>query len=169
MYKAILGEACDTLPNGLKLGHSASLHARGSLHITRKSGWLWSLLCDLLKLPPAGDNVDTEISVVAQGDALVWNRRFGAHALTSRQMRRGTMMLESFGPGCFWFALEPDSSRIAYRQKHFRFLGVPLPAALAPRVVAEVADAGDGWLVDVEFRWPRNVALCRYTGKMTPQ
>jgi hypothetical protein len=56
-----------------------------------------------------------------------------------------------------------EDGALLYRQSSFHVAGLPVPAALGPRVGAAVSATADGWRVAVTVTW-RGQTLCRYAG-----
>ncbi len=75
-------------------------------------------------------------------------------------------MIERIGLAQFTFSLEVLNGSLHYTTIGFRFAGIPLPLAIAPKTVAVVFPTEKGWYVDVELSVPGLGVLCHYWGEM---
>jgi Domain of unknown function (DUF4166) len=170
LYRRVLGDRFDTLPEVLKRFHGASgkSHARGTFRVKRRSGYLHNLVATLMGMPRAGENVPVHLEVVVEDDREIWLRHFPGQTLKSVQWARGNLLMERFGLGSFSSALEVRGSRVVYVFGRSWFLGVPVPARLAPFVDGYV-DAGEtGWLVVVHIFAPFLGEIVHYEGWVEP-
>jgi Domain of unknown function (DUF4166) len=171
LYRRILGDKFDALPEVLKRFHSASgtSDARGTFRVKRGSGYLRNLVATVVGMPRAGENVPVQLEVVAQEDCEIWLRHFPGQTLKSVQWARGHLLIEGFGFGSFSSTLELRGSRVVYVFGRAWFLGVPVPRGLAPFVDGYV-DAGErGWLVVVHIFVPFLGEILHYEGWVEPE
>jgi Domain of unknown function (DUF4166) len=171
LYRRVLGDRFDALPEVLKRFHGASgkSDAWGTLRVKRESGYLRNLVATILGMPRAGENVPVHLEVVVKADREIWLRHFPGQTLKSVQCARGNLLIERFGLGSFASALEPRGSRLVYVFKQSWFLGVPIPQWLAPFVDSYV-DAGEtGWLVVVHIFAPVLGEIVHYEGWVEPE
>ena len=171
-YQDLLGTAYNTLAPSVRDAHEAPLSAEGAMDVVHGDHILTPLLIRMMKLPASGTNLPVILNVTNEprradaGTAMVWRRQIGATVLDTRQFARAGRLVEQSGPGAVEFALHVDrSGNLQYEDVSCRFLGVPLPRFLAPRVQAQVSANSSGWYVDVTVRW-RGHLVCRYGGTM---
>jgi Domain of unknown function (DUF4166) len=171
LYRRVLGDRFDTLPEVLKRFHGAAgkSDARGTFRVTRGSGYLRNLVATLLGMPRAGENVPVHLQVVAIEDREIWLRHFLGQTLKSVQSARGELLMERFGLGSFSCTLEVRGSRVVYVFKRSWFLGVPLPQWLAPCVDSYVDANETGWLVVVHIFAPLLGEIVHYEGWVEPE
>jgi len=78
------------------------------------------------------------------------------------------LLSERFGPFAFDMALIVDGAKLAFVVRRWSFLGLPLPAALAPGG-ASYEFAGDGrFHFHVEIALPLIGLIVRYSGWLVP-
>jgi hypothetical protein len=140
----------------LKVGHGDRRAAR--------------MFAGLLRLPPAGDAVDTTLVVTPTPGGEHWLRTFGTRALSTRQypLEDGDIA-ERFGPLELRFRREASGGGTVYRQIGTALvLGparIPLPRWCAPRVTAREDPAGDRRIrIDVRVEMPVVGPILTYAG-----
>ena len=174
LYQDLLGPAYDALAPAVRVAHEAPLSAEGAMDVVHGDDVLTPLLVRMMKLPASGTNLPVVLGVTNEprradaGTAMVWRRQIGATVLDTRQFARDGRLVEQSGPGTVEFALQADDNgSLHYSDVACRFLGLPLPRFLAPRVCAQVSANGTGWHVEVNVEW-RGHLVCRYGGAMRP-
>ena len=75
-------------------------------------------------------------------DVETWTRHFPARTMRSSLRLAEDRVVERMGPARLVFALEAIDGGLRMRLRSMRFLGIPCPAWLRPRIVAE--ETGDG-------------------------
>ena len=78
----------------------------------------------------------------AAPDVETWTRHFPARTMRSSLRLVDGRVVERMGPARLVFALEAIDGGLRMRLQSMRFLGIPCPAWLRPRIVAE--ETGDG-------------------------
>ena len=78
----------------------------------------------------------------AAPDVEAWTRHFPARTMRSRLRLVDGRVVERMGPARLVFALDAIDGGLRMRLQSMRFLGIPCPAWLRPRIVAE--ETGDG-------------------------
>jgi hypothetical protein len=171
LYRRVLDDRFDTLPEVLKRFHGAAdkSNARGVFRVTRGAGFLRNLVATMLGMPRAGENVPVHLEVVPLKGCEIWLRHFPGQTLKSVQWARGRLLIERFGLVSFSSTLELRGSRIVYLFARAWFLGMPIPPRLAP-VVEGYVDAGDkGWRVVVHVIAPFLGEIVHYEGWVGPE
>jgi hypothetical protein len=158
------------------MAHEAPLVATGALDVVHGAHPFTPLIVRAMKLPAAGSQPvmlhvalasDAPGASTATAATMTWTRRIGITSLDTRQYARQGRLVERSGRGAVEFVLRVDDGALLYEQARCRFLDVPLPRPLAPRVRARVAPAAVGWHVEVAVEW-RGHLMCRYGGAMQP-
>ncbi len=78
----------------------------------------------------------------AAPDVETWTRHFPGRTMRSRLQLVDGRVVERMGPARLVFALDATCGRLRMHLRSMRFLGIPCPAWLRPRIVAE--ETGDG-------------------------
>lgn len=165
LYRRLLGPAFAALPPLVAAMHDLRTDggAEGEGHVARGSGPLAALAGAVMGLPPAGA-YPLRLSFAVDADGERWTRRFGRHVFASRQAMRDGLLAERFGPIALDFAASADADGLVLRLRRWRFAGVPLPLALAPRFSAREWQEGDRFRFAVEAALPGVGMVVRYEG-----
>jgi NAD(P)-dependent dehydrogenase (short-subunit alcohol dehydrogenase family) len=170
LYARVLGDDFAALPAPIAAIHdfvaSGAAHGRGS--VARGSDPVARLLGWAFRFPPAADDVPVTVTFDIKGDCETWRRQFGAYRFASRlrQRRVGSrdILTETFWPFTFDFDLTANADGLDMMIRGWRFLGVKLPRALAPRVQAtERVDQGR-FTFDVRIALPWGPLIVHYRG-----
>lgn len=127
-------------------------------------------LCRLVRLPPAGEEVDTRLAVAEERGKERWERSFGGRPLVSEELAgKDGLLVERVPPVELRFRLEANAGALHFRHVATALrLGpvrLPLPAFLAPCVTASEEPAGDGAVrVKVTVRAPLLGPIFGYEG-----
>ncbi|MBD9486912.1 DUF4166 domain-containing protein [Ensifer sp. ENS11] len=171
LYRRVLGAEWDRLPTAIRTLHETSdgqAIFRGRATIERGKGSWGRLTASVFGFPVAGENVPVEIRFECANGREIWTRRFGEKVLRSSQQkaenRKERLLAEGFGPFRILCALEPVGNRLHLRVRGWSFLGLPLPALLAPggRTFEEDRDGLFHFHVQVES--PLTGLIVRYRG-----
>ncbi len=76
-----------------------------------------------------------ELDVDADGET--WTRHFPGRTMSSRLREVGGELVEQLGAARLAFSLTEAEGRLVMRLRDLRFLGIPCPAFLRPRILAE--------------------------------
>lgn len=175
LYRQILGKDWDRLPSAIRGLHEMSegnATFRGRAVVERGRGPFARLAASIAGFPAAGEDVPVEIRFACADGREVWTRRFGDKVLRSSQRpvegREERLLAEHFGPFRILCALEPEENRLHLRVRGWSFLGLPLPALLAPggRTFEEDRDGLFHFHVEVEN--PMTGLIVRYRGWLKP-
>ena len=175
LYRRVLGEAWDSLPEPLRAMHDLDCErsADGVAVVERGSGLLARLVAFIIGLPPAGADIPVTVSFRARHGREHWQRNFAGAVFASVQMQgRGRfeqLLWERFGPLNFGMALVWESERLRFVVRRWSACGIPLPRALAPRGDSyEFVEAGR-FHFHVEIATPITGLIVRYRGWLVPQ
>ena len=89
---------------------------------------------------PAAGAIRFELDAAPDGET--WTRHFPGRTMRSRLRFVDGHVVERMGPARLVFALDATGGGLRMRLQAMRFLGIPCPAWLRPRIVAE--ETGDG-------------------------
>lgn len=161
-----------SLPPALRALHQVIdlCHWQGKARIDRGEGRLARLDARLMRFPPAGVDVPVTGMIDRQDETELWTRRFGAHQFRSRlsRPRRGTGLVERFGPFSFRIGLQVEEGALRYPVNEGWFLGLPLPRAMLPvSKTVEAVDTDGRATFDVGMSHPLTGPIVRYRGWLT--
>ncbi len=151
LYARILGEDWLQLSAPVRCAHATQsiVRARGRFRIEHGRHPVARLFARLLRVPPAGEGIDTLLVVTARGDGERWERMFETTRLETEQYAGNAAeseLLERFGLLEFRFQLAALQGSLRYRQRRvdvrWRAVRLRIPAALAPRVEAREDPSG---------------------------
>lgn len=175
LYRRILGEAWASLPAPLRAMHDfeGERIADGVAIVERGAGLLARVVASIFRFPAAGRDVPVAVTFKSRRRGEVWRRTFAGRSFTSVQSagtgRHDRLVTERFGPFTFALALVLDEDRLRLVPRGWRVLGLPLPAALAPRGEAyEFAEDGR-FNFHVEIGHPLIGLIVRYRGWLVPR
>ncbi len=170
LYRRILGDAFDTLPPVLRGFHDREKGgwASGLFFVVHGEGWLCGALARLGRLSDRGTGIPVRLRVVVEGQQERWIREMGAPRFETRQWQERGLLVEAVGPFRFGYQIVAGPEGIQLRSARAWLAGLPLPAALAPRVEAVVTGQGDTWHVRVRIELPVLGLLAGYGGEVTP-
>ena len=172
-YQDLLGPSYDALAPPVRAAHEAPLAAEGAMDVVHGDHFLTPLLIHIMKLPAKGANLPVVLRVTNEPrtnhrvrPTMVWRRQIGTTVLDTRQFARANRLVEQSGPGTIEFALQADTQgSLHYSDVACRFMSLPIPRFLAPRVRAQVSANDHGWHVEVNVQW-RGRLVCQYAGAM---
>ena len=174
LYRRVLGEAWDRLPQPIRELHEVTAHRRatGRAKVLQGTGLTARIVALLFSFPKAADDVPVEIDFTVKDDAEIWRRSFAGSSFASIQ-RAGQgafrhMIAERFGPFEFGLALNFDGERLHLVLRGWTFLGLRLPLAWAPRGEAHESVHGDKFRFCVEIAHPWCGRIVRYEGWLRP-
>jgi hypothetical protein len=93
------------------------------------------LLCRLFRFPPAGDCY-LEVDCNNRAYEMLWHRRFNKHTMNSRFVADGEYLIEYLNGMKLYFKAVERNTALYYEFHHTRFLGIPVPNFLAPKILA---------------------------------
>lgn len=174
LYAAVLGERFAVLPPTLRRFHSSATgaSARGALKVVRGRGLLAAIAGWFVGAPAAGDEVPITLRVEAEGTRELWTRHFAGRPMVTRQWIEGERLVEAVRCSRMYFELAADERGMVFHQRRCTILGVPMPAALAPRVDVqaradpEAATGPDSWEIEVVISLPLVGTVLAYSGTM---
>ena len=171
LYRRILGDQFEVLPQVLRQFHDAAEGGRasGTFQVERGDGLIRNTIASLLGLPKAGRDVPVRLEVKVDGDRERWIRHFPGLTLASTQWAEGSMLMESFGLSSFASAIVVDRASLRYEFRRAWFAGFALPAWLSPYVDGRVRADDTGWEVTVHVFAPFLGEILHYEGRVSPE
>jgi hypothetical protein len=174
LYRRLLGADWHRLPPCVAALHDVSdeLTAHGRADIERGRGWLARLAATLAGFPRTAAETDVEVHFLARDGIEIWTRRFGGKVFRSVQMAGGNaeapLLAEDLGPFRILMALVVEDGRLLLQVRGWRFLGLPMPMALAPGGTVHEEERDGRFRFHVEVRAPLVGLIVRYRGWLVP-
>ncbi len=128
---------------------------------------IFRLLLLLARLPREGEDISVAVQIFVQEGKEVWQRRFADRPMVSRQYMEADRLYESMGLFNLLLNTEVHEGGLIQRSTQSRWLGIPLPAFLALRVMAKEWSERGRMYFDVTISWG-NWELIRFTGWLQP-
>lgn len=176
LFRRVLGRDYEKLPPALQTMHDtgAGLRGEGRADVIRGSSLMAKLAGALFRLPPAKRNEPVWFDFVPETDkdGEAWRRDFNGHILETRHRPRGKrpkQVLEKLGPLTLVLTVAFERGGIAYRLTGLRFLGLPIPRFLGPRVEARETEEQGYFVFESTVTLPVGGRLIRYRGWLTPR
>ena len=175
LYRRLLGDAYAELPQPLQTMHDVddTLTANGLATVERGTGPLARIFGSVFRFPSAGTDVPLTVTFRVQGGVEHWHRSFGGKVFYSSQEagkgRLEGLLVERFGAFAFAMAAPIRDRRLYLEIRSARFLGVPLPSLMTPRIEVFEHDAEDRFNFHVDLALPVLGRLVRYTGWLVPE
>ena len=151
LYADLLGPAWSELNPTVHKAHlqGETMRASAMFRIRRGRRPLARLLAMLGRLPAEADAAPVQLAVRRVPDGEAWDRRFSTTRLLSTQFDAGDGLLgEDFGlmKVRFRFAVSDGALRYATHSAYLTLGGlhIPIPKALAPRILAVESATSDG-------------------------
>ena len=166
LYQRLLGDAFLALPTAVRElhGHTESVTYVGRGSVERGTGWLSCMVGALMRFPPAMPDTPVSVRFDIFNGVETWTRQFGAYRFHSTLSASLPHLHESFGWVNIQFQLNADTNGLDMQPLGWRALGMPLPRALWPKIVAREYAAHDHFHFHVEASHPLVGLLVRYRG-----
>lgn len=125
------------------------------------------LLATLLGSPRAADAGAIRFVLEAQPEQEHWVREFPGQTMHSRMRLVSGHLVESLGPARLVFRLQEVDGGLAMKLQSMRFLGIPCPRWLLPRLVARERGEGGRLCFEIEASLPFVGRVAGYRGHLT--
>jgi hypothetical protein len=174
LFQQTMGRLFQRLPKPVKAQHGALdiLLSRGCCDIERGKAWSARLVGRLFKFPPAGRDLPTLVTVIAESGREIWHRDFGGKGiftvLEPAHKSGAQVIVERFGIVSFDLAVSEVKDGISLTVIGMRALGLAIPRWLWPRLKAvERAEAQRFHFdIDIDLSW--GAKLIHYRGWVVP-
>jgi hypothetical protein len=170
LYRQLLGDAWDRLAPPVRSLHdlATSKHLKGIASVERGQGLLASIAARIFGFPKAGSNIQVEVNLERSGQTEIWTRNFAGKRFSSRQsLGEGNsryLIDEHFGPFSVGMAVVEENGGLHYIVRRGQFLGLPLPAFLAPGGLAFEHTENGRFHFHAEISHPWLGLIVRYRG-----
>ncbi len=139
LYEQVLGANYAHLPLAAQQFHSLTGRAilHGWVETDAPSSALARVLAYCLGTPPSASSGPLRFELEASPNMESWTRHFPTRTMTSRMRLVGCQVEERLGAARLTFNLAAVDGTLKMELASMKFLGVPCPKWLMPRVVAE--------------------------------
>jgi hypothetical protein len=169
LYRRVLGERLDLLPEALKSFHDSLSggQGRGLFRVRRGQGIIQRIVGFFAGFPPAAADVQVLLKVTVDEDVETWTRQFGDHKMVSQQWQQDKLLVEQFFPLRFAMALEADEKGMSFQIRRSYFGPLPLPRFFNPKMTAFTKGSEDGWHILLRIEASLLGLLVEYEGDLT--
>ena len=168
LYECVMGADFATLAPALQRFHRLAGHhvLRGVVETDPPASWLGRALARGLGSPLRATTGAIRFELDAAPMLETWTRHFPSRTMRSRLQFDDGQVTERMGLARMTFTLDAVDGRLHMRLQRLRFLGVPCPAWLRPRIVAEETGEGDCLHFRIEARVPGLGRVVGYRGHL---
>ena len=168
LFEAALGARFAALAPSLRRFHRLSGHheLHGVVETDPPASAVGRLLARCLGSPRQAAAGTIRFELDAAPDAETWTRHFPARTMRSRMRLVDGQVVERMGAARLVFALDEVDGGVRMRLQSLHFLGIPCPAWLRPRLVAEETGAGDQLCFRIEAAVPGLGRVVGYRGHL---
>jgi hypothetical protein len=154
LYECVMGERYARLAPALQRFHRLAgrrvLH--GVVETDPPANWLAALLARGLGSPLHATAGAIRFELDAEPSVETWTRHFPGKTMSSRLRLDAGQLVERLGLARLAFTLDEVDGCLSMKLESLRFLGIPCPAWLRPRIVAEETGEGDRLHFRIEAR-----------------
>lgn len=138
LYRHILGEAFEELPNKVRELHDTTETRiwAGKAEVRRGSGWMARIVAEIIGFPKAAAEVPVTVVLRHENEAELWTRSFAGKQFSSLQKRGSEkndhLLVERFGAIEVALALLVDDNKLVLVPRRWSIFGIPLPKYFLP-------------------------------------
>ena len=168
MYEAVLGPRFEALPEAVRRFHTLAgrVKLRGQVVVEAPRNWRARLLGRLLGTPLTDSAGPIRFELDAAPAHEHWVRHFPGRTMASRLRLVDGRIVERLGAATLVFGLRADADRLSMELLRMRFLGLPCPRWLMPKIVAEERGHADAIHFDVAASVRGCGVVARYHGHL---
>jgi hypothetical protein len=168
MYQRVMGVSFDRLPSAVQRFHrlAGSHELHGWVDTDAPSSLAARLLARGLGTPLRATSGPIRFELHAAPEAETWTRHFPTQRMRSHMRLDAHRIVEHLGLARLSFDLCEAGGRLEMRLCGLRFLGVPCPRRLLPRVIAQETGEGDQFHFRVEASLPLIGTVASYRGHL---
>ena len=174
LFRQTMGRLFHLLPRPVKDQHGALdiLLSAGRCDIDRGRALNARLIGWLFKFPPAGRDLATRVTVIAERGREIWHRDFAGKGiftvLQAARVADQPVIVERFGVVSFDLALHEVENGISMTVVGMHALGIAMPRWLWPRLRAVERAEAQRFHFDVDIRLGWGHQLIHYRGWVVP-
>lgn len=166
LYQRVMGSRFEQLPAAVQRFHrlSGNHSLQGWVETSAPASWLGRVLAWGLGSPQQAQEGPIHFELKAQPELERWTRHFPAKTMSSTLSLGAAAVVERLGLARLEFELLAPAGRLEMRLLNMRFLGVPCPRWLMPRILAIETGEADRLHFEVEASVPLIGRVTRYRG-----
>lgn len=160
-----MGAQFEQLDRMIQNAHTGITKISGVVQVSRGI-FLAGFLCRILKLPESGECVNLVVNADHQPDIVYWERNFSGRQMNSRFKKYGDCIQEKLGPLKLIFRLNAQAGALHYNLEKTFLWRIPLPALLAPKLIAYECELNGLYRFKVSIYLPVLGKLIEYQGDL---
>lgn len=166
LYQQVLGADFDKLPEKLAAFHRRQGNAifSGETEVQGPQILIARCLARLLGTPRQSGYGPIRFELAATPLAERWTRVFLGTTMTSVMQVANGRIVERLGAARLYFDLVIERNRLQMKLVAMRFLGIPCPACLLPRIIAEESEHENRFCFNIEASVPCFGRVVSYRG-----
>jgi hypothetical protein len=174
LYRRMLGEAFDALPDKVQLLHDSTDKRQwvGHAEVRRGDGFIAKAVGWVIGFPAAASEVPVTVEFSVEEGGERWQRNFGGKVFSSLQKpgtnRNQHLLMERFGIINVALGLVVDADRLFLVPRKWFCLGIPLPRWLLPDGQSFEAEEDGRFRFNVEIAAPLVGLVVAYKGTLEP-
>jgi hypothetical protein len=156
------------VPAAVRRFHRLAGHQllQGHVQVDAPATWAARALAWCLGSPQRGGSGDVRFELHASAACETWTRYFPSKTMTSRMRLERSRVVEQLGAARLTFNLVGTPHRLEMRLIGMRFMGIPCPRWLLPRIVAEETGDADRLHFSVQATLPLVGTVASYRGHL---
>lgn len=168
LFEAALGARFASLAPALQRFHRLSGHheLHGAVETDAPAGAIGRVLASCLGSPRQATAGAIRFELDAAPETEGWTRHFPGRTMRSRMHLVDGRVVEHMGPARLVFAVQEVDGGLTLRLRALRVLGMPCPAWLRPRLLAEETGVGDRLFFRIEAELPGIGRVVGYRGHL---
>jgi hypothetical protein len=166
LFQLAMGPAFERLHPALRRFHSLAGRSTlsGRVRTEPPPTRLGRLLACFTRTPSTAQEGPIRFELDAAPQRERWTRHFPSSTMASTLSLRGGEVIERLGAATLVFELREAEGRLSMVLKRMRFLGIPCPRWLMPRIRAEERGEGDSLHFDIQADVPGCGTVVHYQG-----
>lgn len=135
IFSTHLGSEFSNLNPLLQDVHSGRKNLDGIVEVKR-GGILAKIICSVFRFPKENSNTHLKVECNHNDENMEWVRYFDGFKMRSVFVSEGEYLIEKLGPLSLYFKAHVENGNLEYKFSKTKFLGVPMPRILSPKIKA---------------------------------
>ena len=174
LYRRVLGNAFEMLPDQVKALHGSTQSRKWAGHaaVHRGTGWISKAIAGIIGFPEASAKIPVSVAISPDRGGELWTRDFGGKIFSSFQElgtgKNDYLLMERFGIINVALALVVEQDRLFLIPRSWSCLGIRMPAFLLPNGQSFETERNGCFCFDVEIAVPFFGLIVAYNGELKP-